>query len=81
MESRRAGARQWPLSVLKGQTLRADGGLYFHNFDEFSRELSYLLDHADIAQQLGRQGRAYVERHYRWPGVMKTIEDFLASLT
>jgi glycosyltransferase involved in cell wall biosynthesis len=66
-------------SVLKGQSLRADGGLYYRNFDEFSRELSYLLDHADVARQLGAQGRAYVDREYRWPLVMERIEKFLAE--
>ena len=67
-------------SVLKGQTLRADGGLSYRNFDEFSRELSYLIDRADVARQLGAQGRAYVDREYRWPHVMEKIETFLASL-
>jgi glycosyltransferase involved in cell wall biosynthesis len=66
-------------SVLRGQSLRADGGLYYRNFDEFSRELSYLLDHADVARQLGAQGRAYVDREYRWPLVMERIEKFLAG--
>ena len=66
--------------MLKGQSLRADGGLYYRNFDEFSRELSYLLDHADVARQLGAQGRAYVDREYRWPLVMERIEKFLAAL-
>ena len=30
-------------SVLKGQALRADGALYYHNYDEFARALEYLL--------------------------------------
>jgi glycosyltransferase involved in cell wall biosynthesis len=67
-------------SVLKGQTLRADGGLSYRNFDEFSRELSYLIDRADVARQIGAQGRAYVDREYRWPHVMEKIETFLAAL-
>ena len=67
-------------SVLKGQVLRAGGGVYYRNFDEFSRELSYLLDHADVARQLGAQGCAYVDREYRWPHVMEKIERFLTAL-
>ena len=31
-------------SVLKGQALRANGALYYHNYDEFARALEYLLD-------------------------------------
>jgi glycosyltransferase involved in cell wall biosynthesis len=66
-------------SVLKGQSVRANGGLYYRNFDEFSRGLSHLLDHADVAQQLGRQGLAYVDSEYRWPHVMQKVEMFLAA--
>src|SRR5262245_13533214 len=41
--------------VLKGQALRADGALYYQNYDEFSRGLDYLLGRPDLARQLGRQ--------------------------
>jgi glycosyltransferase involved in cell wall biosynthesis len=67
-------------AVLKGQTLRADGGLYYQNFDEFARELSHLLDHPDQARRLGAQGRAYVDREYRWPHVMEKIERLLSRV-
>jgi glycosyltransferase involved in cell wall biosynthesis len=64
-------------AVLKGQSLRANGGLYYANFDEFSRELSYLLEHEDVSRALGANGRAYVDREYRWPHVIGTTEAFL----
>jgi glycosyltransferase involved in cell wall biosynthesis len=64
-------------SVLKGQALRADGALYYHNYDEFARALEYLLAHPDVALQLGRQGLDYVNREYRWPHVVAEIEDLL----
>jgi glycosyltransferase involved in cell wall biosynthesis len=67
-------------AVLKGQSIRANGGLYYGNFDEFSRELSHLLDHPDTARELGASGLAYVEREYRWPHVMEKIEAFLARV-
>jgi glycosyltransferase involved in cell wall biosynthesis len=63
--------------VLKGQVLRADGGLYYHHANEFAAGLTYLLDHPDVARRLGRQGLAYVEREYRWPTVMGKVERFL----
>jgi glycosyltransferase involved in cell wall biosynthesis len=67
-------------AVLKGQSIRADAGLYYLNFDEFSRELSFLLDNPDKSARLGEQGRAYVAREYRWPHVMEKIEAFLAGV-
>ena len=67
-------------SVLKGQALRADGALYYQNFDEFARGLDYLLGRPDVARQLGQQGLAYVDREYRWPLVIHKIEQLLASV-
>jgi glycosyltransferase involved in cell wall biosynthesis len=67
-------------SVLKGQVLRADGGLYYRNDDEFATALRCLLGAPDLARQLGRQGLAYVNREYRWPIVMQKIEDLLAAV-
>lgn len=66
--------------VLKGQTTRADGGLYYHDYDEFARATELLLARPDVAQQLGRQGLDYVDRHYRWPHVMAQIESLLAHV-
>jgi glycosyltransferase involved in cell wall biosynthesis len=66
--------------VLKGQALRADGALYYQNFDEFARGLDYLLGRPDVARQLGQQGLSYVEREYRWPQVIHKIEQLLASI-
>jgi glycosyltransferase involved in cell wall biosynthesis len=67
-------------SVLKGQALRANGALYYHNYDEFARALEYLLTNRDVAVELGRQGREYVDREYRWPHVVGKIEDLLTRL-
>ncbi len=61
-------------AVLKGQVLRADGGLYYQSASEFAGALDYLLEHREAAVQLGAQGRAYVDREYRWPTVMAKIE-------
>jgi glycosyltransferase involved in cell wall biosynthesis len=66
--------------VLRGQVERADGGLYYGNTAEFIATLDYLLDHADAARTLGRQGLAYVEREYRWSTVMAKIDGLLARL-
>ena len=68
-------------SVLKGQARRANGALYYHNYDEFARAVEYLLEHRDAARQLGQQGRDYVEREYRWPVVMAKIEALLKQVS
>jgi glycosyltransferase involved in cell wall biosynthesis len=63
--------------VTRGQTERANGGLYFRNVAEFEAALDYLLDHDDTRKRLGAQGLAYVDREYRWPTVMAKLEGLL----
>lgn len=67
-------------AALKGQAVRANGALYFHGYHEFARGLDYLMTHPAEATRLGGQGLAYVEREYRWPRVMATLETFLRGL-
>ena len=65
--------------MLRGQTRRADGGLYYASFDEFRAALDFLLDNPSVADQLGAQGKAYVESQYRWPSVMRKVESLPRS--
>jgi glycosyltransferase involved in cell wall biosynthesis len=65
--------------VLKGQALRANGALYYHNYDEFARGLELLIGQPELAGDLGAQGLRYVEREYRWPKVMAKIEQVLRT--
>jgi glycosyltransferase involved in cell wall biosynthesis len=64
-------------AVLHGQIIRANGGLSYRYPGEFAASLTYLLNHPGVARQLGRQGLAYVDQEYRWPHVMRKVEDFL----
>jgi len=63
--------------VLKGQVLRANGGLFYENVLQFEAGLRTIVEEPHMAKQLGRQGRDYVDEHYRWPTVMQTLETFL----
>lgn len=64
---------------LRGQTERANGGLVYEQREEFIEALGWFVRHADEARQFGAQGRAYVEREYRWPVVLEKIERILRS--
>lgn len=67
--------------VLRGQAIRANGALYYRNYDEFAVVTARMLDDAPLATTLGQQGQAYVEREYRWPRVVATLEALLATVT
>lgn len=66
--------------VLEGQAHRAGGALAYRNYDQFAVSLSRLLEQPAVARELGASGRDYVERTYRWPHVMQTLETFLSSV-
>jgi glycosyltransferase involved in cell wall biosynthesis len=66
--------------VLKEQVRRANGGLYYRSFNEFSGALDYLSTHPHERRALGAQGLRFVEREYRWPTVLPRVESVLRSL-
>jgi glycosyltransferase involved in cell wall biosynthesis len=66
--------------VLKGQVRRANGGLYYESPLEFSEALTFLMTRPAEAEALGRQGREYVDREYRWPTVMERVEGLLNTV-
>jgi glycosyltransferase involved in cell wall biosynthesis len=63
--------------VLAGQVRRAGAGLYYRSSGEFDEALGFLLAHPETRDSLGRQGRAYVDREYRWPVVIERVERLL----
>jgi glycosyltransferase involved in cell wall biosynthesis len=66
-------------TVLEGQVRRANGGLPYRSAEEFCEALAYLRTHDAERRALGEQGRAYVEREYRWPTVVERVERLLAD--
>lgn len=63
--------------TLVGQAQRSGGAIPYVGFGQFEVAVGELLDHPEVADGLGRQGRAYVEEHYDWPNVLALYEDFL----
>ena len=66
--------------VLDGQVRRASGGLAYRSPAEFAEALRFLLRHPEARDSFGRQGRAYVEREYRWPTVLARVERLLEEV-
>ncbi|MGE5125522.1 MAG: glycosyltransferase family 4 protein [Betaproteobacteria bacterium] len=63
--------------VLRGQVLRANGGLYYRRYEEFAAAMDLLLGTPALADRLGAQGRAYFESNYAWERVMEKYERLL----
>jgi glycosyltransferase involved in cell wall biosynthesis len=63
--------------VLRGQTVRANAGLYYETFDEFAEAMYRLDGTGPLGALLGRCGREFFRRHYTWPVIeRKYLEVF-----
>jgi glycosyltransferase involved in cell wall biosynthesis len=67
-------------SVLVEHCLRSNGGLWYADRDEFIECLKLLLSDARLRQALGRNGREYVRRNYRWDVVLGKFERLFAKV-
>jgi glycosyltransferase involved in cell wall biosynthesis len=66
--------------VLKSHCLRSQGGLYYNTEDEFIAALRLLRSDKDLRVRLGAQGKAYVEREYRWESLEKRYVVFFRKI-
>ncbi|MFA5911035.1 MAG: glycosyltransferase [Vicinamibacterales bacterium] len=67
--------------VLQGQCLRSNAGLFYENFQEFAETLRAIDAGPSLQAALGRNGRAFFERHYAWPVIEKKYVDMLQQLS
>jgi glycosyltransferase involved in cell wall biosynthesis len=67
--------------VLQGQCLRSNAGLFYENFHEFAETLRVIDTYPSLQTALGRNGRAFFERHYSWPVIEKKYLDMLERLS
>lgn len=63
--------------VLREQSLRSGGGLFYKSYDEFAACLDMLLADPALRAQLGQQGRRFVQHNYAWPVVERRLETAL----
>jgi len=67
-------------AVLVEHCVRSNGGLYYADRDEFVEALKLLSSDERLRQQLGRNGRDYVRRNYRWDVVLGKFERLFAKI-
>jgi glycosyltransferase involved in cell wall biosynthesis len=64
--------------VLRGQVLRANGGLYYRRYEEFAAAMDLLVAEPGLADRLGGQGHEYFQANYAWERVLEKYERLLA---
>jgi len=67
--------------VLQGQCIRSNAGLFYENYPEFAATMRAIDTTPSLQAALGRNGRAFFERHYAWPVIEKKYVDMLTQLS
>ena len=66
--------------VLRGQSVRSNGGLYYETFEEFTEALYTLEARGPIGAILGRNGQEFFRKHYTWPVIERKYTEMLDRL-
>jgi glycosyltransferase involved in cell wall biosynthesis len=66
--------------VLVEHCVRSNAGLYYANRDEFVECLKLLMNDLDLRAAMGRNGREYIRRNYRWDIVLGKYERVFTKL-
>ena len=66
--------------VLVDHCVRSNAGLFYADRDEFVEALKLLLSDPALGEAMGRNGRDYVRKHYRWDVIMAKYERMLAKI-
>jgi glycosyltransferase involved in cell wall biosynthesis len=66
--------------VLVDHCRRSNAGLYYEDRWEFVEALKLLMRDAGLRAALGRNGKAYVNRNYRWDLILSKYERMMARL-
>ena len=53
---------------------RANAGLYYANREEFVESLQLMMTNTRLREQLGENGRQYINQHHRWDVAMARFE-------
>lgn len=66
--------------VLAAHCLNSNAGLFYADRDEFVESLKLLAGDARLREAMGRNGRDYVRRNYRWDVVLAKYERTFAKV-
>jgi glycosyltransferase involved in cell wall biosynthesis len=67
-------------TVLVEHCVRSNGGLYYADRDEFVESLKLLIGDERLRAGLGRNGREYIRRNYRWDVVLGKYDRIFARV-
>lgn len=65
--------------VTKTFATEAQGGLYFNDYYDFEGCINFFLEHYDIANKMGQNGKKYVEDNFLWDAITAKLLSFFEA--
>ena len=66
--------------VLVDHCLKSNAGLFYANRDEFVECVKVMLADERMRDRMGRNGKEYVKRNYRWDAIMSKYDRLIGAL-
>src|SRR5687768_7610827 len=66
--------------VLVDHCVKSNAGLFYSNREEFVESAKLLLADDRLRDRMGRNGREYVKRNYRWDVIMSKYDRLIGAL-
>lgn len=66
--------------VLVEHCVKSNAGLYYNDRDEFIEATKLLLSDERLRRAMGRNGKEYVKRNYRWDVIMSKYDRLIAAV-
>ena len=67
-------------AVLVDHCVKSNAGLFYSNSEEFIECAKLLLADERLRDRMGRNGKEYIKRHYRWDVIMSKYDKLIGSL-
>ena len=65
-------------AVLVDHCVKSNAGLYYNDRDEFIEAANLMLGDERLRRAMGRNGKEYVKRHYRWDIIMSKYDRLIS---
>jgi len=66
--------------VVREHCQRSNAGLYYADRDEFVECLKVLIGNAELREELGRNGQAYVRANYEWDVILRKYDQLMEAV-
>ncbi len=66
--------------VTRNFVSESNGGLYFNGYYEFEGAVNYIMKHPDIADVMGNNGYAYVNKEFAWDVIVRKYTEYFKEL-